>query len=415
MQRAFARGVVVTLAGLGINLALGVLYSWSVVAKELVKSWEWSTGQASLPYAVACGVFAASMVVAGRLQDRFGPRIVAAAGGVLTGLGLIVASLAGPTQLWLVVLGFGVLAGAGIGLGYAAATPAAVKWFPKARTGMVTGIVVAGFGLASVYIAPLTTYLLHSRGVSQTFLILGGAFGLVVVVLAQLLVNPPADIAAEIHAADAPAAAAASGADYGWREMVGTSTFKVLWVMYAFASFAGLMIIGHMAKIAGGALPGVDLGFVLVAVLAVGNASGRVIAGTVSDRIGRTPTMIAVFVLQAIMMGVLAVAASAPLLLVAAALIGFAYGANLAVFPSATAAYFGRANLGVNYGIVFTAWGVGGVFGSMTAGAIFDATHSYLPSFGIAALLCLAAAGLTFVLRAPGERTAAAAVAVDQG
>ncbi len=153
-QRAVARGWVVTFAGLGINLALGVLYSWSIIGKALTAEWGWSAGQSSLPYATAVGVFALAMVFAGRAQDKLGPRVVASVGGVLTGAGLLVASFATANVAWPMIAGFGVLAGAGIGLGYASATPAAVKWFPPQRKGFITGLVVSGFGLASVYIAP---------------------------------------------------------------------------------------------------------------------------------------------------------------------------------------------------------------------------------------------------------------------
>ena len=170
MAHANTRGWIVAFAGLGINLALGVLYSWSVIAKVLSKAvaeggWGWSAGQASLPYAICVGVFAVSMVFAGRAQDRFGPRLVASVGGGLCGLGMIVASFGTPAGMLPITAGFGVLTGIGIGLGYAAATPAAVKWFPPQRKGLITGIVVAGFALASVYIAPLTKLLLQSYGV----------------------------------------------------------------------------------------------------------------------------------------------------------------------------------------------------------------------------------------------------------
>lgn len=403
-----ARGWLVAGAGLGINLALGVLYSWSVVAKTLSKpvldgGWGWSSGQASLPYAIAVGVFAVSMVFAGRAQDRLGPRIVATAGGALCGLGLIVASLGSPASAAPIVLGFGVLTGTGIGLGYAAATPAAVKWFPPQRKGLVTGIVVAGFGLASVYIAPLTTWLLAERGVSGTFRALGVAFLLLTVTLAQLLNNPPEGYLPSAAGAKAETATTRDD-DYDWREMVRTRQFALLWLMYAFSAFAGLMIIGHMAKIAAAQLPTVDLGFALVAVLAIGNAGGRVVAGIVADRIGGIRTMFGVFVLQAVMMGALAFSAAPLALVPVAAAIGFCYGANLSLFPSTTAGYFGTKNLGVNYGLVFTAWGVGGVFGSMTAGTIVDSTGSYGVAYAIAAVLCIAAAALTFVTKPPSPR-----------
>lgn len=397
-----ARGWVVTFAGLGVNLALGVLYAWSVIAKSLTADWGWSAGQASLPYAIACGVFAVAMVFAGRAQDKYGPRLVASLGGVFTGAGLIVASFATPERTWPIAVGFGLLSGLGIGLGYAAATPAAVKWFPPQRKGLITGLVVAGFGLASVYIAPTTTWLLHTQGVDGTFRTLGIAFLVVVVGLAQLLVNPPAGyVPAGAEAAKKAVSSAGDKRDFDWREMVRTKQFALLWLMYAFASFAGLMIIGHMAKIAALQMVGIDLGFVLVAVLAVGNALGRVVAGVVSDRIGGVRTMLVVFVLQAAMMGVLSISGTPGMLVPVAAAVGFCYGANLSLFPSTTAGFFGTTHLGVNYGLVFTAWGVGGVFGSMTAGSIVDSTGSYAVAYAIAAGLCVLAAGLTFATKAP--------------
>lgn len=417
-RSATSRGWIVALAGLGINLALGVLYSWSVIAKVLSKpvaegGWGWSAGEASLPYAIGVGVFALSMVFAGRAQDRLGPRIVASIGGALCGLGLIVASFATPEVTWPITVGFGVLTGLGIGLGYAAATPAAVKWFPPSRKGFITGIVVAGFGLASVYIAPLTTWLLGTQQVSGTFRVLGIAFLVTTVALAQLLRNPPADYVATAVPKDAtPAAVEASvdapkHEDYDWREMVRTRQFALLWLMYGFSAFAGLMIIGHMAKIAAAQLPaGIDLGFVLVAVLAVGNAAGRIVAGIVADKIGGIRTMAVVFVAQAALMGALFVAAAPLALVPVAALVGFCYGANLSLFPSTTAGFFGTKNLGVNYGLVFTAWGVGGVFGSMTAGTIVDSTGSYGIAYAAAAVLCVLAAGLTFLTKPPAPRMA---------
>lgn len=422
MSRAVTRGWIVALSGLGINLALGVLYSWSVVAKVLSKpvaehGWGWTAGQASLPYAIAVGVFAVTMVFAGRAQDRFGPRIIASIGGALTGLGLLVASLATPESQLPMVVGFGLMTGAGIGLGYAAATPAAVKWFPAAKKGLVTGIVVAGFGLASVYIAPLTTFLLGATGVPGTFRILGLSFFFVTVALSQLLVNPPEGYRpGGVGLQTAADAQVLAGMGLGWREMVRTRQFLLLWLMYACSAFAGLMIIGHMAKIAAVQLPQSDLGFVLVAVLAIGNAGGRVVAGMAFDRVGGIRTMLAVFVLQAVMMGALAFSNAALALVPVAAAVGFCYGANLSLFPATTAGFFGTRHLGVNYGIVFTAWGFGGVFGSMTAGSIVDTTGGYGVAYAVAAGLCILAAGLTFVVKTPGpeSRIVAAPERLDQ-
>ena len=140
-------GWTVTFAGMGINLALGILYTWSVISKNIPVTWGWNENDKSLPYMFACLIFSLIMVPAGRMQDKIGPKIVASIGGILVGIGFIVSSLT--TNLWGFVIGFGILTGAGIGFSYASCTPPAVKWFPPVKTGLIAGIVVSGFGLAS--------------------------------------------------------------------------------------------------------------------------------------------------------------------------------------------------------------------------------------------------------------------------
>ncbi len=395
-------GWIVTFAGTGINLALGVLYAWSVISRQITKEWGWNETQAALPYSVAIAVFAFMMVPAGRMQDKLGPRLVATLGGIFCGIGFILASMG--QSLIGMVLGFGILAGAGIGFGYASATPPAVKWFPPARTGLIAGLVVAGFGLASVYIAPLANYLLSAFGIQNTFLILGIAFLIVVVVLSQLLRNPPAGYKPSgnpqpVKAGSAPKAQTATS-DYEWTEMVRTPQFYLLWTMFVFGAGAGLMIIGKLAKIVD-LQAGIKAGFIFVAMLAIGNAAGRIVAGVLSDKIGRTWTMFIVFVFQAILMFLLRGLDTYGTLFLASVLIGFNYGANLSVFPSATKDYFGLKNFGVNYGFVFTAWGVGGILGPMLSGQIFDAHKNFDSAYLIAAICLLIAAGMTFVTRAP--------------
>ncbi len=169
-----SRGWSVVLAGFGVNLALGILYTWSVISGAIPETWGWTEQQKSWPFAVCCLVFSLMMVPAGRLQDKISPRLVATLGGMLVGLGMILASgyLGSaanegwnlPPYYLEMVIGFGLLAGTGIGCGYASATPPAVKWFPAAKTGMIAGIVVSGFGLASVYAAPLTNWLVKLAG-----------------------------------------------------------------------------------------------------------------------------------------------------------------------------------------------------------------------------------------------------------
>src|SRR5215471_8767430 len=145
------RGWRVMLAGMGINLALGVLYVWSIFKAAIGKEFGWDSAQLNDPYALCCLVFAFAMILAGRCQDKLGPRLTASIGGLLVGGGLLLISQ--PQSYALCVLGFGVLVGLGIGFGYASATPPALKWFPPSKTGLVAGLVVAGFGLAPVYLS----------------------------------------------------------------------------------------------------------------------------------------------------------------------------------------------------------------------------------------------------------------------
>lgn len=394
MANRFNRGWIVVAAGLGINLMFGVLYTWSIFSATLSATYQWSGLQASLPYTVAIAMFALVMLVGGKLQDLFGPRLVATMGGVLTGAGLVLSSVF-PT-LTGVILCFGVLTGAGIGMGYSATTPAAIKWFPPARKGLITGIVVTGFGLASLYIAPLTKALIAEYGVFATFRILGLGFGLLIVALAQFLSVPKAA---------AVAAASASARDYTWREMLKTPQFYLLWLMFLAGSMTGLMLIGHLAKIAT-LQTGVNMGVTLVAMIAIANALGRPVAGFVSDRIGRGRTMAILYLLQGATLLMFASFDSFATILAGSMLITFSYGAMLAVYPSAVGDFYGTRNIGFNYAILFTAWGVAGVSGPLAAGWILDRTGGYGAAFLTTAVLCFFAAGLGLVVKPPRVESA---------
>jgi OFA family oxalate/formate antiporter-like MFS transporter len=392
----------VTFSGTGINLALGVLYSWSVISKKIPDEWGWTEANRALPYTIACLVFALMMVPAGKLQDKFGPRVVASLGGVLTGLGLMLASRF--TNLPMFIVGFGILAGTGIGFGYASATPPAVKWFPPAKTGMIAGIVVSGFGLASVYIAPLANYLIGKRGVSSTMFIFGVAFLIVVVLLSQLLVNPPA--AAPAKAADKtrlpPGECSAT-------DMMKTPQFYMLWFMYAFNAGAGLMIIGKLAKLVD-IQAGFKAGFILVALLAIGNAGGRLLAGALSDKFGRVKILQAFTAFQCALMFLTPFMSNAAILIIFSMCIGMNYGSNLALFPSITKDFFGLKNFGVNYGLVFTAWGAGSIL-ALVAGKMYDLYGKFDYALYLSGSLLVITLVLSLIVKKPEVKSAAPAAA----
>jgi MFS transporter, OFA family, oxalate/formate antiporter len=402
------KGWAVTFSGTGINLALGILYAWSIfkgAIEEAIKKgaeggFNWDIASTNTPYSVCCIVFAFAMIAAGKCQDKFGPRVTAFIGGLLVSVGLIWVSTTTSFTTW--ILGFGVLAGAGIGFGYSAATPPALKWFPPAKTGLIAGLVVAGFGLASVYIAPLSQYLLKAYGVQTSMMIYGIAFLVVVCGLSLMLVNPPAGFKPEdVHADGTPKPAAKPQNDAGVGEMMKSGAFYITWLIYFIGSGAGLMVISSVAGMAKKSLH--EYAFVAVAIMAIGNAGGRIIAGLLSDKIGRRMTLTIMLLFQCVLMlaaiPIVGGNSSAVLLVLLATFIGFNYGTNLSLFPSITKDNWGLKNFGTNYGVVFTAWGIGGFVMPMLSQKLYAAYHVYTYPFVIAAVMLLIGAGMTFALK----------------
>ena len=395
------RGWIITFAALGINLIMGVLYSWGVIGKALINSWGWTSSEASLPFTVSAAVFAVTMIFAGKAQDKFGPKIVAMLGGFMVGAGLIASGFATKEAHYLLVFTFGVISSIGIGLGYSAATPCAMKWFDSSKKGMIAGIVVAGVGLSPVYITPITASLLNKYGINTTFFVLG-IFAISAVTLFSLFLSNPLE-------ADAPRAnarqiaTAPKATDFAWNEVIRTPQFYLLWIMYALAATAGLMLIAHLPKIAEGQA-GWKAGFWLVVILSVFNALGRLGAGILSDKVGRTRAMMLIFILQAVNMFLFMFYTSIPLLIAGSAIAGLAYGAVFSLFPTTTAEFFGMKNLGINYGMVFTGWGVAGVFGAMLAATIKDMTGVYDSSYVMAGVFLVVASILVLTLKSPNAK-----------
>ena len=385
----------VVAAGTGINLALGILYAWSIFKSAIEKDFGWDPARLNDPYAVCCLVFSFVMILGGRCQDRFGPKWTALLGGVLVAAGLGISSQSSDYLVW--VLGFGVLAGIGIGFGYSATTPPALKWFPASMTGKIAGVVVAGFGLAPLYIAPLTDLLLKKGGVGFATLFYSLFFLISVCGLAMLLKNP--EEKALVAGKNSPALQV-SVQSLG---LFVRKDFYLLWMIYFIASGAGLMVISSINGMAKKSMG--EMAFLAVVVLALGNASGRVVAGFVSDKIGRKATLLGVTILQAICM-LLAVPVTETLsfpifLVLLATAIGFHYGANLCLFPAFAKDLYGLKNFGVNYGILFTAWGAGGFVLSRLQQMLKASSGNFRSSFLVAAAFLVVGALLTLLLDKP--------------
>jgi len=340
------------------------------------------------------------MILAGKCQDRIGPARTALIGGLLVGAGFMLMAFSNSYMAW--VLGFGILAGSGIGFGYSAATPPALKWFSPSKTGLIAGIVVAGFGIAPVYIAPLASYLIGAFGIPKSMLFLGIGFTIIVCGLSFLLINPPKDFVPAEPADPGPLAklnASKPVVNASVSEMLRNYKFYVLWVAFFIGSGAGLMVIGSVAGLAKKSMG--SMAFLAVAIMALGNAGGRVVAGILSDKIGRRATLFIMLSLQAVMMFIsLAVvnSGSAVLLVILATMIGFNYGSNLSLFPSFAKDYWGTKNYGMNYGVLFTAWGVGGFVMGKVSEMLSAQPGGLGKSFMLSGILLVGGAALTIFL-----------------
>lgn len=386
------------IAGTCINLSIGVIYAWSVIKKSMVSQWQWTHTEANMPYTVGIIVWAIALLLAGILQDRFGPKRVIQLGVTLVGTGLMASSFV--TSPLGMVFTFGVGVATGIGFTYACITPCCMKWFHPSKKGMVSGITVGGFGLAAVYLAPLTGKLISVFGISETFLILGIGVLLVAWPLTMLMDNPPASFIAPApkNMLASSKASAQKSPDFTWQQIVKTKEFYLLWIMFAFSSSAGVMMIGHLASIAS-VQAGIQDVALIVSLLAVSNAAGRVGGGILSDKIGRRNTMLLVFSTQLANMAAFIHYTNLPLIALGTIVAGLSYGSLMSVFPSITSDKWGMKNYGTNYGVLYMAWGVSGVVGPLIAAWVVDATGTYAWAYMISAVLLGTAIGLGLLIK----------------
>jgi MFS transporter, OFA family, oxalate/formate antiporter len=377
--------------GLSMNLALGTLYAWSVFVAPLEQRFGWKRADTSMVFTIAVMVFALTFVVAGRIQDKFGPLYCSLAGGILVSLGFYLCSYT--TSLTYLFICFGVIGGLGNGFGYATPIPVMAKWFPDKR-GLAVGLAVGGYGAGSAIFGPLSQLkLIPKYGLPATFQILGAIFFVMTVAGALLLKNPSAGYR---PAGWTPAAASKSASvlqDFAPGEMLRTRTFYLMWVGYALGCSAGLMVISQLVPFARSV--GITAGALSTMTLVVGafgNASGRILSGWMSDRLGRINVLRAMIGISMIAMPALyAVGSDIGVLYLAVFVVYWCYGTQLSVNGAAASDFWGTKNAGVNYGILFTAWGVAGVIGPRIGGVLYDKYHDYKAAFYTAAALAAVA------------------------
>lgn len=359
-----------------IQLCIGSIYTWSLFNQPLATVNNWNREDVFLAYSIAIFTFAFATMFAGRLQDRKGPRLVATIGILLYSGGLMLTSQI--RELWQLYISYGIIAGAGVGFVYVCPLSTLVKWYPQ-RKGLITGIAVGAFGLGSLVFKSAIEYFISAQGVMQTFLILGiicaavGGFG-------ASFLRVPND--------KQTSSTVSSKTKYQFTpsEMIRTRSFPLIWFMFLFASASGLLVIG-LAKDIGMQLAGLDESVAAnaVAIIALFNATGRIVWGSLSDRFGRIRMISFMFILTALSMTALSVLTLTYLtFFVTLAMIAFCFGGFLAVFPTVTNEYFGVKNLGANYGIVYQAYGLAALIGPLIVALVSSLQTTFLIAAGLA-------------------------------
>ncbi|MGT2666489.1 L-lactate MFS transporter [Streptococcus rifensis] len=366
---------IILLASVLTNLSLGAGYAWSVFQKALLETNAdkgWALSQTSLAFSISFAMVPVGMIIFGPKVDQMGPKKFVFLGGLLFGSGMFLTGFA--TTIPVLYLTYGVLLGLGIGSAYGAATSVAVKWFPD-KKGLAGGLTAAGFGLGPLIISPLAKQLIASVGVYKTFNILGIAL-LIVICLASLVMEK-APVAEQATGAEVP-----QGKTY--KEMLKDQKFWLLWAVYTMGATGGMMIIGTASDIATTYSLGDPVQVVML--VSIANTLGRMFWGTVSDKIGRYNTVIAMFVVVAVGLFLLAnnqnfgaIVAVAGVMMVA-----LSFGGFLGSFPGITAENWGVQNAGSNYGWMFTAYGVAAIFGPQIGTKIKEANNGdYTTAFFI--------------------------------
>lgn len=418
-QSVPAQAWITVFAGMAINLCLGILYAWSIWKSALVdvdkagqtmtginEGWVYLTNaQAATPFSLCVIIFALLMIPGGRIQDKISPKFGATLGGLTLAAGCI---LAGVLKSYTgIIIGFGILGGIGMGIGYAAPTPAALKWFGPHKRGLIAGIVVGGYGGAALYIGGLGAWLINNYGITGSFVGLGTFFAVIVVIAGQMLKSPPEGYKPPTLAGGNLATANSTVTNWEASEVVKTWQFYALVVMFILTTQSGLLIIANANGLLMNAAQGMPFfvanGWLLVSFGGLVNALGRVGTGFYSDKIGRLNAYCLNCGISAICLFALPYIISNQnifLLFLAVGIAYWQYGGGLALMPSFTSDYFGPKNLGMNYGLVFIGWGLG-FFMARLGGTIQDITGSLNYAFYISGGLLVAGVILAQMTRRP--------------
>jgi OFA family oxalate/formate antiporter-like MFS transporter len=391
-----------------MQVALGAVYAWSVFQVPLEEHFGASSAAVKLTFSITILTLGFAAFFGGLWMRAAGPRVVAIAAGILYGGGVLLASISSGSLL-LLYLTYGLLGGIGIGLGYIVPVATLIKWFPDKR-GFITGVAVAGFGAGALVTTIIARVVLAvGVGVFPTFAILGIIYLIAVVGAALFMKNPPEGWSPGGTRVQQAGAGAGSGENYEIRGALKTWQWYALWALLFLNVTAGISIISEaspMAQEISGVGANVAAGLVII--ISVSNALGRFLWAWLSDAIGRKWVFFTMFVLQAVLFFLLPVIGLYFLLAIVSFIIVSCYGGGFGTMPSFAADYFGSRDVGTIYGLMLTAWGVGGVLGPLLISSIVDATQSYTLAFYIIAFIMIGSAVFTFFVRPPKQGASAA-------
>lgn len=381
-----------------INVCIGFVYGWSVFQKPLVQWFNVSAADISMAFTIIMGASALPMALAGKVQEYVEPRQVILAGGILLGVGVVGIGYSATTA---VLYFFSLLTGLGIGIVYPGTVANMVRFFPD-RKGLASGLLAAGMGAGAVVLAPLAAKLIEGYGVMDTFRILGFAFFITICGLSRLIPTAPANYKPAKWNSKAGAKSVIPVEDKNWRDMLHDPIFYILAGMFTVAAISGMMIMGHASPVAQETLKiSPQQAATIVGFLALGNMSGRMFWGWISDKIGRFPAMMTLYLLMGASMVILAKTVTAAVFVPAMVSVAFGYGGFMGMMASVTADTFGLKYLGVNFGIMFLTIAIAAFVGPRLAAIVRETQNGdYSLAFLIAAALC----GLGLLLTIAAQR-----------
>jgi OFA family oxalate/formate antiporter-like MFS transporter len=390
--------------GMFINLCLGTIYSWSVFVAPLTTYFTKDLGQAVtandvlMPFSVFLAFFAITMAFAGKYIEQYGPRNITIVGGILTGLGWLLASFA--TSVPMLYVLYGIIGGIGVGIAYGVPVAVAARWFPD-RRGLAVGLTLLGFGFSAFFTANIAAYLIVAYGVMTTFRIFGIAFIILTVLLALPLKFPPAGWKPAGWVPPAPVAGQAVTCEFRRGEMMKTRSFYALWACYFIGCLAGLMAVG-IAKPVGSDI-GIEAGLatILVGVFAIFNGFGRPVFGALTDKLTPRNTALISFILIALVSVLMWQVPTVPVYILAFVVLWGCLGGWLAIAPTTTGCYFGTGDYPRCYGVLFLAYGAGAIAGPQLAGFIKTSTGSYIGVFPYVMVLAVIGFIIAFTMLKP--------------